>query len=114
MRSAVPKLKSTAPGLDGIPNMACTIGGDFLAKYILDLIDAFCSDEPLPAYINWSMMVFLDKSGEGTEHAQAPSMICRHPLETRPLAPRQADNKSVAGVLNFCISEVRRGYQRVC
>ena len=98
------KLKSTAPGLDGIPNMAWTFGGEYLAQYILDLIDAFCSDEVLPADINWSMMAFLDKSGEAPEHAQAPGMIFRHPLDTRPLSLKQADNKLVAGVLNFCIS----------
>ena len=49
-------------------------------------------------------MAFLDKSGEAPEHAQAPGMIFRHPLETRPLSLKQADNKLVAGVLNFCIS----------
>ena len=94
----ISKLKTTAPGLDGIPNMVWTFGGDFLAQYISDLIDAFCSDEDLPADINWSMMAFLDKSGEAPEHAQAPGMILRHPLETRPLSLKQADNKLVAGV----------------
>jgi len=28
----------------------------------LDLIDAFCSDEDLPADINWSMMAFLEEN----------------------------------------------------
>ena len=98
------KLKTTAPGLDGIPNLAWKFGGDYLAQYILDLVDAFCSDEPLPADINLSLMAFLDKSGEAPVHAQAPGMIFRHPLETRPLSLKQADNKLVAGILNFCIS----------
>ena len=100
----ISKLKTTARGLDGIPNMAWTFGGEYLARYILDLIDAFCSDQDLPADINWSIMGFIDKSGEAPEHAQAPGMISRHPLDTRPLSLKQADNKLVAGVLYFFIS----------
>ena len=37
-------------------------------------------------------------------HAQATGMISRLSLETRALFLKQADNKLVAGVLNFCIS----------
>lgn len=81
--------------------MAWTSGGDYLVQYILDLMDAFCSDEDLPAGIHWSMVAFLAQSGEPLEHAQAPWMIFRHPLETRPLFLEQADNKLVAGCIAF-------------
>ena len=100
----ISRSKTTAPGLDGIPNLAWKFGGDYLAQYILDLIDAFCSDQTLPADTSWSMMIFIHKTGEALEHAQVPGIIFRHPLDTRPLSLKQADNKLVAGVLNFCIS----------
>ena len=37
-------------------------------------------------------------------YAQAPGMILRHPLETRPPSVKEADNKVVAWALHFCIS----------
>ena len=81
--------------------MAWTLGGEYLARYIVDLIDAFCSNQDLPADINWSMMAFIEESGEAPQHAKALGMIFRHPLDTRPLSLKQADNKLVAGLLSF-------------
>ena len=78
----VSKLKTTAPGIDGIPSLAWKFGGDHLAQYIFDLVDAFCSDQILPIDINLSLIAFLDKACEALVHAQAPGMIFRHPLET--------------------------------
>ena len=46
------KLKTPAPGMDGISNAAWTNGGDQLAFYIMDLVEAFCVDGVLPADIN--------------------------------------------------------------
>jgi len=98
------KLKSTAPGLDGITNMAWKHGGSAMARYILDLLDAFCEDGELPADINLGLMAFLDKAGEDPQHAISPEIIFRHPSETRPLTLKQGDNKLVACVLNYCIT----------
>jgi len=98
------KLKSTAPGLDGITNMAWKHGGGAMARYILDLLDAFCENGELPDDINLGLMAFLDKAGEDPQHAVSPAVIFRHPSETRPLTLKQGDNKHVASTLNYCIS----------
>ena len=82
-------LTTVAFGLDGIPNLC---------------LDASCSDEPLPSDINVGLTTLLDKTGEAPVRAQAPGMIFRHPLETRPLTLKRADNKLVAGTLDFRLS----------
>jgi hypothetical protein len=98
------KLKTTAPGLDGITNMAWKHGGPAMARYILDLLDAFCEDGELPQDINLGLMAFLDKAGEDPLAASSANTIFRHPSETRPLTLKQGDNKHVASTLNFCIA----------
>jgi len=98
------RLKSTAPGLDGITNAAWKYGGKHIARYILDLLDAFCEDGELPGDINLSLMVFLAKGGDGNASANIPDTIFNHPAEMRPLSLKQGDNKLVASVLNYCIS----------
>ena len=42
-------LKSTASGIDGIPNTAWKHGGNGLASYITDLVGAFCGNRRLQA-----------------------------------------------------------------
>ena len=97
-------LKSTAPGLDGISNMAWKFGGKFMAPYVLGLVDSFCEDEELPTDINDGLMVFIDKLKDETSLSAQPKVVFRHPSETRPLTLKQGDNKHVAATLNFCIS----------
>ena len=104
VRFLMRKLKSTAPGMDGICNAAWTFGGDALASYIMELLEAFCNNEALPDDVNLGYMAFLDKKPEGQVDRHAPNMIFRHPLDTRPSTLKQADNKQVAKILNHCIS----------
>ena len=90
--------------MDGISNMAWKFGGKVLARYILDLLDAFCEDLELPSDINGGLMVFIDKLKDESALAAQPKVVFRHPSETRPLTLKQGDNKHVAAVLNYCIS----------
>ena len=98
--------RTTALGLDGISNLACKFGGAHLAGYILDLVEAFCTDGQLPVDINLSYIAFSDKKPDAATETYMPDMIFRHPLDTRPLSLKQADNKQVAKILRFCISPV--------
>ena len=98
------RLKSIAPGIDGISNPCWKYSGEFGCRYILDLLDAFCERDLLPPDIKLSLMVFLDKGGDSEVVASAKNVIFRHPLDTRPLSLKQADNKLVASTINFCIS----------
>ena len=106
VRILMRKLKSTAPGMDGICNAAWTNGGDSLAFYIMELLEAFCGNEPLPADMNLDFMSVFDKKPEAQVDGHIPAMVFRHPLDTRPLTLKQADNKQVAKVLNHCSSPV--------
>ena len=47
VQHTISKLNAIAPELDGGPSLSCKVGGDLLAQYMLDLIDAVCSDSPL-------------------------------------------------------------------
>lgn len=98
-------LKTTAPGFNGISNLAWKNGGDHLAIYVMDLVETFCGDGVPPADIN-SSYAFLDKKPEALAAGHTPAMIFRHPLDTRPLSSKQADHKQVAKVRNFCFSLV--------
>lgn len=98
--------KSSAPGLDDISNLAWKNGGDNMAFCIMDLVETACGDEALPEDINLSIVAFLDKTPEAPADGHTPAMIFTHPLDTRPLSSKQADNEQVARVLNFCISLV--------
>ena len=92
--------------MDGISNLAWINGGDELASYIMDLVEAFCGNGVLPAEISLSYMSSLDKKPEAQVDGHNPAIVFRHPLDTRPPSPKQADNKQVAKVLNYCIIPV--------
>ena len=47
----------------------------------MDLLDAFCSDSPLPSDINPSLVALIDQEDEVPAHAQAHGMVFRHALE---------------------------------
>jgi hypothetical protein len=104
VRYILSKLKSTAPGEDGISNMAWKHGGEHAARYIMALLDAFCEGSEVPDDINVGLMVFLKKGEDNPLNAVAPEIVFVHPTETRPLTLKQGDNKHVAATLNFCIS----------
>ena len=57
--------------------MVCLMlhGGDQLAFYILELVEAFSSNGILPSDINLSCMAFLDKKPEAQVNGHTPAMV---------------------------------------
>ena len=104
VRLLMSKLKSIAPGMDGICNAAWSHAGDQLAFYIMELLEAFRGNGILPEDRNVGFMAVLDKKPDAQSDGHTPAMVFRHPLDTRPLTLKQADNKQVAKVLNHDIS----------
>ena len=94
-RIILSRLKSSAPGMDGISNFALKSWGPGLAFYILELLEAFCEDLPLPLGINNGVMVFADKMPDERDQGIDSGVVFRHPSETRPVSLKLADNKLV-------------------
>ena len=70
----------------------------------------------LPRGINESITVFIPKASAGADENE--NAVTVRPLETRPLALKNEDNKAVAGVTNqaispvvqACASKIQRGF----
>ena len=94
-------LPNTASGPDGLPYAAWKYGGDEATKTLWLITNAQCDGDLPPSNFNESATIFIPK---GEFEADAIS-IAGAPLETRPLAFKNADNKICAAIVNNAIRE---------
>ena len=87
----VRQLKTTAIGTHGISNVAWINGGEHLAFYIMELVDAFCGNGVLPADINMSYISFLDETPEAQVDGRTPAIGPLWTLGHFPLSKRKTN-----------------------
>ena len=89
----------SAPGRDGIPYGGWKATGEWGLCTLSLLCDSLLSGYLLPVSFNDSLTVFVPKGMEQDDETG----IVRDPLDTRPLALNNSDNKAIGGVVNFLL-----------
>ena len=100
------RLSDSAPGLDGLPYSAWVNGGETSLDYIIDLLNSMLAGEDVPKGVNFGLFVFIPKTDDGATLINNRRIVTPPPEDLRPLTLKAADNKTVAGVVNACITPV--------
>ena len=101
IRTFLSRVRDSSPGDDGLPYSAWAASGDTGVSILHDSLLWIMSGQSLDISFNNSLSAFVPK---GTRHEDATEVI-RPPDETRPLALKNTDNKTLCGVLNAAIKQ---------
>ena len=96
-------LKHCAPSLDGIINDAWRNSGPHGKEYCCALVNEAMGHASLPAKCKEGLFVWPAKPVDNATSNEGDKRLLRRPKDLRPLTLKPADNKIVAGVINFAI-----------
>ena len=99
-------LKHTGLGKDGVHNYCWKYGGEHAKHFIIRLLDAHTTRGERPDDVNEILKIFPPKGVAEDDFLVDTKGVFRHPSELRPLGLKNAENKIVAGICNWCIKPV--------